>query len=111
MRTVIAAYFCAAADRGLVRPHVSRVVRAETSQITCAALGPQPGSNFVCGGEMHFVGPDDERMDFITFSPTMHRQDDGRYAIYEGEDDTGNAIWQVPPPQSASKVCSGQPLR
>ncbi|MFB9040188.1 hypothetical protein ACULL9_11665 [Xanthomonas arboricola pv. corylina] len=110
MRTVLADYFCEAADRGLVRPRVSRVVRAETSQVTCAALGTETNSNIVCGGDMHFIGPDG-RTDFVTFSPTMHRQDDGRYAIYEGEDENENAVWHVPSPQSASKVCAGQPLR
>ncbi|PPV08122.1 hypothetical protein XbrCFBP1976_05100 [Xanthomonas bromi] len=110
MRTVLAAYFCDATDRGLVRPRVHRVVRAETSQITCAALGPETNSNIACGGEMYFVGPDG-RIDDITFSPTMHRQDNGRYAVYEGEDESGNEVWHVPAPQSASKVCTGQPLR
>ncbi|MBB3780229.1 hypothetical protein FHY16_003012 [Xanthomonas campestris] len=110
MRTVLADYFCDAADRGLVRPRVTRVVRAETSQVTCAALGPETNSNIACGGDMQFIGPDG-RTDFLTFSPTMHRQDDGRYAIYEGEDENGNAVWHTPSPQRASKVCTGQPLR
>ncbi|MCC8625090.1 hypothetical protein G8D19_18145 [Xanthomonas vesicatoria] len=109
MRRVLADYFCDAADRGLVRPRVSRVVRAETSQITCAALGPKPNSNFVCAGDMYFIGPDG-RTDFVTFSPTMHRQDDGRYAIYEGDDENENEVWHVPSPQSASKVCTDQSL-
>ncbi|MEG8063987.1 hypothetical protein G3N90_03485 [Xanthomonas hortorum pv. gardneri] len=110
MRTVIAAYFCDAADRGLIRPEVSRVVRAETSQVSCAALGQEAGSNFVCGGEVQFIGPDG-RVDFITFSPTMHRQDDGRYALYEGSDEHDNEVWHVPAPQSTSKVCTGRSLR
>ncbi|MCE4360568.1 hypothetical protein [Xanthomonas hortorum] len=110
MRTVIADYLCDAADRGLIRPKVSRIVRAETSQVTCAALGQEPGSNFVCGGDMQFIGADGHT-DVITFSPTMHRQDDGRYALYEGSDEHDNEVWRAPAPQRASKVCTGQVLR
>ncbi len=106
MRSVLAAYFCEAVGRGLLRPGVSRVVHAETSQVTCAALGPGPGDNFVCGGEMRFIGADG-RIDAAEFSPTMHRQDDGRYALYEGDDEHGDPRWHVPLPQGASKACAG----
>jgi hypothetical protein len=107
MRNTITGYFCELVDQGKLQPQVKRLVRAETSPVNCGPLGQEPGSNFICGGEMRFVGRGDE-MYTITFSPTLRRQGDGSFALYDGDDEEGRQIWRVPAPRSTSKTCAGR---
>ncbi|WP_372437217.1 hypothetical protein ACCM60_19025 [Pseudomonas chlororaphis subsp. aureofaciens] len=105
MRNTIADYFCELADQGRIQPRVKRLIRVESSPLNCGALGQQPGSNFVCGGEMRFIGRGND-VDTIAFSPTLRREEDGRFALYVGDDEEGEPVWRVPAPRSASKTCS-----
>lgn len=105
IRSAVADYFCALADRGLIAPKLPGPVVAESSQVTCAALAREPGSNFICGGEIRFINPDG-RMDAEAFSPTLHHDEAGRIAFYEGDDDGGNEIWHAPAPRERSRYCA-----
>ena len=105
MRNTIADHFCELADQGRIQPRVKPLVRAESSPLNCGALGEQAGSNFVCGGEMRFVGKSGE-MDTITFSPTLRREEDGRIAFYVGNDEEGEQVWRVPAPRATSATCA-----
>lgn len=107
MRSTIVDYFCELSDQGDIQPRVERVVRAESSPLTCSSLGEEPGSNFVCGGEMRFFGSGND-IDAITFSPTMRREKDGRFAIYEGDDEEGAEVWRVPASWLTSKTCASR---
>lgn len=104
MRNTIADYFCDLADRGVIQLRVKPVVRAESSPLNCAALGQAPDSNFVCGGEMRFIGQGTD-IDAITFSPTLHRDAEGRIAFYEGDDKDGEEVWRPPARRTASSLC------
>jgi hypothetical protein len=105
IRRAVADYFCALADRGLIAPTLAGPVVAESSPVTCAALGREPGSNFVCGGEIRFVHSDG-RSETQAFSPTLHHDDKGRIAFYEGDDAGGNEIWRAPAPREHSRYCA-----
>ncbi len=105
MRSTIADYFCELADQGRIQPRVKQLVRAESSPLNCGALGEEPGSNFVCGGEMRFIGKGGE-IDTITFSPALRYEEDGRIAFYVGDDEEGEQVWRVPAPQSTSATCA-----
>ncbi len=104
MRNTIADYFCELADQGRIQPRVKRLVRAESSPLNCGALGEEPGSNFVCGGEMRFIGKGSE-IDTITFSPTLRYEEEGRIAFYVGDDEEGEQVWRVPASRSNSATC------
>ncbi|WP_244900590.1 MULTISPECIES: hypothetical protein [Stenotrophomonas] len=105
VRNTIADYFCELADQGRIQPRVKQLVRAESSPLNCGALGEAPGSNFVCGGEMRFIGKGSE-IDTITFSPTLRYEEDGRIAFYVGDDEEGEEVWRVPAPRSTSTTCA-----
>ena len=105
MRNTIADHFCELADQRRIQPRVKPLVRAESSPLNCGALGEQAGSNFVCGGEMRFIGKGGE-MDTITFSPTLRREEDGRIAFYVGNDEEGEQVWRVPAPRATSATCA-----
>lgn len=104
MRNTIADYFCELADQGRIQPRVKRLVRAESSPLNCGPLGEEPGSNFVCGGEMRFIGKGSE-IDTITFSPTLRYEEEGRIAFYVGDDEEGEQVWRVPASRSNSATC------
>ncbi|MFL0349162.1 hypothetical protein [Stenotrophomonas lactitubi] len=104
MRNTIADYFCELADQGRIQPRVKRLVRAESSPLNCGALGEEPGSNFVCGGEMRFIGKGSE-IDTITFSSTLRYEEEGRIAFYVGDDEEGEQVWRVPASRSNSATC------
>lgn len=104
MRSTIADYFCELADQGRIQPRVKQLDRAESSPLNCGALGEAPGSNFVCGGEMRFIGKGSE-IDSITFSPTLRYEEDGRIAFYVGDDEEGEQVWRVPASRSNSATC------
>ncbi len=103
-RSTIADYFCELVDQGRVEPQVKQLIRAESSQLICAPLG-EP--NFVCGGEMRFIGTRND-IDAVAFSPTMRREEDGRFAIYEGEGAEGEEVWRVPASRITSKACTSR---
>ncbi|KRG70596.1 hypothetical protein [Pseudoxanthomonas dokdonensis] len=105
MRSSIADYFCELADQGLFQPRVKQLIRAESSPLNCGALQPEPGSNFVCGGEMRFIGKGGE-IHRIQFSPTLRREQDGRIAFYVGDDEHAEHLWRVPAPRSSSPTCA-----
>lgn len=107
MRSTIADHFCELADQRRIQPRVNPLVRVESSPLNCGALGEQAGSNFVCGGEMRFIGKGGE-MDTITFSPTLRREEDGRIAFYVGNDEEGEQVWRVPAPRVTSATCAGR---
>lgn len=104
MRNTIADHFCELADQGRIQPRVKPLVRAESSPLNCGALGEEPGSNFVCGGEMRFIGKGGE-IDTVPFSPTLRREEDGRIALYVGDDEEGEQIWHAPASRSNSATC------
>ncbi|WP_258223348.1 hypothetical protein [Stenotrophomonas sp. HMWF023] len=104
MRNTIADYFCELADQGRIQSRVKQLVRAESSPLNCGALGEEPGSNFVCGGEMRFIGKGSE-IDTITFSPTLRYEEEGRIAFYVGDDEEGKQVWRVPASRSNSATC------
>ncbi len=110
MRSVIADYFCERVDNGLIVPAAPGHAVAESSSLSCAALNPEVGGNFVCGGELRFIHADGSSKG-ITFSPTLHYTDDGRIAFYQGDDDAGEEIWHVPAARSTSRYCSAPTAR
>jgi hypothetical protein len=107
IRNAVADYFCELADRGFIIPKLAGPVRAETSLVTCAALAPEPASNFVCGGEIRFVHPDG-MIERLAFSPTLHHDEAGYIAFLEGADEHGNEIWRTPLPRERSRHCAGR---
>ncbi|MCX2895476.1 hypothetical protein ORG27_17985 [Stenotrophomonas lactitubi] len=104
MGNTIADYFCELADQGRIQPRVKQLVRVESSPLNCGALGEEPGSNFVCGGEMRFIGKGSE-IDTITFSPTLRYEEEGRIAFYVRDDEEREQVWRVPASRSNSATC------
>lgn len=110
MRSVIADYFCEQVDNGRIIPAAPGQAVAESSTLSCAALNPEVGGNFVCGGELGFIHADGSSKR-ITFSPTLHYTDNGRIAFYQGDDEAGKEVWHVPAARSTSRYCSAPPAR
>ncbi len=105
IRAVMSDYFCELIDSGaLASPSAGRVV-VEPSRMACAALHPEVGANFVCGGEVRVVHPDGTQR-YHGVSPTLHHDADNRIAIYQGDDDAGNERWHVPVSHSGSRYCT-----
>lgn len=109
IREVMSDYLCELIDRGALASPSAGPVVIEPSRMACAALHPEAGANFVCGGEIRLVHPDGTQR-YHSVSPTLHYDAEGRIALYQGEDAAGNEQWHVPASRSGARQCAGQPV-